>query len=217
MIDEAVVDNIPFLEGGISGYVDNYYYFSWSGDKFISPMVEKTLKMFDELEDWVEHLANMFWVLHGEQLLRQWENFTVEYDATKPYRTTETLDYKHDGTVNSSGNNVRTGANVRTGTVTESDSAWAYDMASSSPGKRTGETVTDYGSGLRDEYENVTDTNTSGSADHAEDDLTTIKEGNLGTISMSKLVEDDIKLRRMNFYKTILFPALDSFLAIPIY
>lgn len=206
---------IPFLTTNTDAtQLDFYYYLTWSGDKIISPALEKIMAQFD---DWTDPeartvIVSTFWKIHGEQLLRQWENFTREYDPIDDYDITEETDYSHSGSgsANDSGSDTR----KKLGQVSTTDSAWAYD---SNTEKNTDKSTTTYGvntTPMTDETEYGKSRTTSESAT---DDLTIHKYGNLGINPISDFLKKDIELWKMNFYKNVFFPALDSFLTIPIY
>lgn len=211
--DEQI--EIPFLATNTDAtQLDFYYYLSWSGDKIISPALEKIMAQFD---DWTdpearEVIVSTFWKIYGEQLLRQWENFTREYDPIDDYDITEETDYSHEGRSNitDSGDDKR----QKTGQVTTTDSGWAYD---SDVEKNTDKSSTVYGQGGTPFEDKTVYGKKRATSEGATDDLTIHKYGNLGINPISDFLKKDIELWKWNFYKKIFFPALDSFLTIPIY
>lgn len=211
--DEQI--EIPFLATNTDAtQLDFYYYLSWSGDKIISPALEKIMAQFD---DWTdpearEVIVSTFWKIHGEQLLRQWENFTREYDPIDDYDITEETDYTHSGrgNVTDSGDDKH----QKTGQVTTTDSGWAYD---SDTEKNTDKSLTVYGQGETPFEDKTVYGKERATSESANDDLTIHKYGNLGINPISDFLKKDIELWKWNFYKKIFFPALDSFLTIPIY
>ena len=211
---------IPFLPSEeVAKRVDNYYYFGWSGDKIISPMLEKLYQPsaaspLDEYE-----LAHMFWDIYGGQLMKQWENFSRKYDPINDYDITEETNYFHSGSSGGTDNNVRTGEIQQTGTSTDTDSTWSYDKTGTNEDRPVTKSKMEIDSNnpIKTQYNQLTDARTRNGSENATDDLNTHKFGNLGVQSVSLLLKQDIELWKMNFYRNIFFPALDSFLAIPIY
>lgn len=216
----AVPPEIPFLpsEEAVER-LDNAYYFMWSGNKITSPLLDKMYVESATVHLDKELLAKMFWDIYGAQLMKQWENFVREYDPINDYDITEETHYDHSGESDSTDTNVRSGNVQQTGTSTDTDSAWAYDQTGAAAGRPVSRTVTEINanSPMKTEYNDVTDSRTRGGSESADDDLTTHKYGNLGVQPMSLLIKQDIDLWKINFYRNIFFPALDSFLAIPIY
>ena len=214
---------IPFLPtADIAAAIDNYYYFSWSGDKIISPYMEKFLKTEGDNRT----IALHFWTIHGEQILRQWENFTREYDPIEDYHVTEVTSYTHEGSgasvENGGGSDAWSGSIDNEGKTKTTDSVSTYDGTA----KEVSTSVTEYDgqngtAKNKTTYNGLTDTKTHNnrrdSEESATDDLHIEKSGNLGITPRSQFLKDDIELWKMNFYKKIFFPALDSFLTIPIY
>lgn len=216
----AVPPEIPFLPSEeVVERLDNAYYFRWSGDKITSPLLDKMYVESATIHLDKELLAKMFWDIYGAQLMKQWENFVREYDTVNDYDITEETHYDHSGGSNGTDTNIRSGNVQQTGTSTDTDSAWAYDLTGAAAGRpvsRT-ETVIDSSHPMQTTYNAVTDARTRGGTETADDDLTTHKYGNLGVQPISLLIKQDIDLWKLNFYRNIFFPALDSFLAIPIY
>lgn len=204
---------IPFIpDENVANRLDAYYYFGWSGDKYSSPFVEKFRNLQQLGEDWKLQVAKTFWEVHGDELLRQWALFQKEYDPLASYDVHEETGYEHEGggSLTKSGNDTK----VRTGSVTNKDYSWAYD---SDTKKQEGEGTTDYGSGQAGLTDTVTYDSGNTTTDTASDTLDVHKYGNLGTTSLTKLLQDDINLWAWDFYTKFFFPAIDSMIALPIY
>lgn len=220
----------PFLNGGeIAMYVDNYYYYAWSGDKFVSPMVRK-LKEANGLT-WQANVAKSVWAVIQQQLFKEWAAFTARYDPVANYHVTETVDYEHSGSnsYTDSGSDTRKqkGKIIQGGSVTTENKASTYE----SDGKQTGMSISRYGKdgAANDQfYTQYGDGNTPlenelvygktrEGSESGSDDLTTEKYGNLGILPAAQLLQMDIELWKINFYTTIMFPLIDKAIALPIY
>lgn len=204
---------IPFIPNEqFSVRLNNYYYFGWSGDKYSSPMVEKYQQMAELPVSWQVEVAKAFWEVHGDELLRQWALFQKEYDPLASYDVHEETGYEHEG----GGSLTKSGfdSKVRTGTVTNKDYSYAYD---SDTKKQEGENTTDYGSNENGLTDLVTYDSGNSTTDTASDTLEVHKYGNLGTTSLTKLLQDDMQLWAWDFYTKFFFPAIDSMIALPIY
>lgn len=208
-ISPAPGEGLPILPTeSVAKSVDNYYYFGWSGDKWSSPLVEK-INTVDELH-MPGNIAQMFWDVHGDELVRQWKLFQNEYDPLASYDIHEETGYKHEG----GGSLTKTGKDTRTkkGKITTTDSAWGINSSSNVNSDRS---EVDYGtSGVSDELGYASGNTTT---DTANDNLTVHKYGNLGTTSFTKLLKDDIEMWQWDFYTRFFFPAIDSMIALPIY
>ena len=219
---------IPFIPNEqFAARLNNYYYFGWSGDKYSSPLVEKYKELTESPVSWQVEVAKAFWETHKEQLLRQWENFTKEYDPIEDYHIVETTQYEHSGegdtTDTGSEENKWTGDVENSGKTKESSKVYTYDGSQAN----VSEVTTDFsGVGGTDKttthYADLKNTRTfnqrkKAMTESATDDLTIEKSGNLGINPVSQFLKDDIELWKWNFFKNVFFPALDSFIAIPIY
>lgn len=223
----GVVPTIPVWlpdDNGLLRQVENYYYFSWSGDKYISPLIEK---FYDEHLG-ITHeteIAQMFYATHNMKLTKLWNDYVAEYEAINPYDVHEELDYSHSGEneVSNSGNdtNVRTGSVEESGTVRDTRQVYPYDGNVAKNESIVTSVRGADGDSIETNYNQVTDTfthgKTSSGTDSATDDLDTHKYGNLGILPMARILGEDIELWKMDFYTTILFPMLDRFLTLPIY
>lgn len=190
--------------------IDNYYYFAWSGDKFSSPLVEKLSKI-DE-EHMPEKVTAQFYAIHGDELIRQWQLFQKEYDPLASYDVHEVTEYEHEG-----GNTVRdTGSDTRkkTGKVTTTDSVWGVNSATDVDADKS---ITEYGEGQTPMQDELQYGKTRTNSESASDDLTIHKYGNLGNISLTKLLKEDVELWSWDFFTKFFFPAIDSVIALPIY
>lgn len=207
--------------------VDNYYYYFWSGDKLISPAIEKFMAI--EGFDWKRQVMLDFWQVHKGQLAKLWDDFSAEYEAVNNYSVTEEVDYDHEGHsgMRDSGTDTRTKSGVvRTyGTTTTETYANTYDNQEAKTGhsksyskENDDPATTQYGDGLGNGVVDATaygKTRTGNESGH--DDLVTTKTGNLGITPIAQLLQMDIELWMMNFYKNVLFKFLDSALTLPIY
>lgn len=195
----------------IAKSIDNFYYFGWSGDKWSSPLVEKINKI-DEVH-MPANIAQMFWDAHGDELIREWNLFTKKYDPLRMYDVHEETDYTHNG----SGSAGDSGSDNRatTGKVSTTDSLTGVNGSAFANADKS---ITDYSEESNNPLK-VTTTygKTRTTTESATDDLDIHKYGLLGTTPLTKLVKDDIELWMWDFYTRILFPAIDSMIALPIY
>lgn len=223
----GVVPEIPVWlpdDNGLLRQVENYYYFSWSGDKFISPLIEKFYDEYLGITHETE-IAQMFYSTHNMKLTKLWNDYVAEYKAINPYDVHEELDYSHSGKneVSNSGEdkNTRTGSIKESGTVRDTRQVYPYDgstpknesIVTSKKGADNDDVMTTFNNVL-DKFEHG---KKSTGTDSATDDLDTHKYGNLGILPMARILGEDIELWKMDFYTTILFPMLDRFLTLPIY
>lgn len=205
-------EETPILPNAIiASAIDNFYYFGWSGDKPVSPLTAKVNKL-DEVGMNIR-LAEMVWAAHGDELLREWELFMTKYDPLRMYDVHEETDYVHEGSgsASDSGDDVRT----TTGKISTTDSLTGVNGSAFANADKS---ITDYEEELNNPLKVTTDYGkTRETSESATDDLDIHKYGLLGTTPLTKLVKDDIELWMWDYYTRILFPAIDSMIALPIY
>lgn len=224
-------DEIPYLEGAAIGAIDNMYYLMHSGDKYISPYLEKLLEFeFPSQDGWKILVGRDLYEMYKAQLLKEWERFVVQYDPSANYTVTELVSYVHSGTsgMTDSGTDtkLRSGVIQNYGKMHSKNFANTYDATQADT--TTNETwseendepsTTRYGTGV--DGSGVADATTYGKtrtgSESGTDNLTTTKNGNLGITPIAQLLQMDIELWKLNFYRDIMFPLFDKTLVLPIY
>lgn len=223
-------DEIPYLDEASAGSIDNMYYLMHSGDKYISPYLEKMMKFY-EGDSWKIIVGQEMFRTYHEQLLKEWERFAAEYDPAANYSVTELVSYVHTGSTSmtDSGTDTKTRSGViqNYGTVYSQNSANTYDGVTATEttknetwSPKIDPSTTSYGdhrvegSGLSDAIK-YGKTRTGGESGN--DNLTTTKTGNLGITPIAQFLQMDIELWKLNFYRNIMFPLFDKTLVLPIY
>lgn len=223
-------DEIPYLDEASAGSIDNMYYLMHSGDKYISPYLEKMMKFY-EGDSWKLIVGQEMFRTYHEQLLKEWERFAAEYDPSANYSVTEVVDYDHTGSsgITDSGTDTKTKSGIiqNYGRMHSQNSANTYDGVTATEttknetwsNENNEPSTTRYGNGT--EGSGVTDATTYGKSrtgsESGHDDLTTTKTGNLGITPIAQLLQMDIELWKLNFYRDIMFPLFDKTLVLPIY
>lgn len=83
--------NVPWQSENISLDLDLDYFGNYSGNKLISPLVEKLLNTDGELtEANIIKLANVIFVKHGRNWQELWDTLNYEYDPIENYNMLET-------------------------------------------------------------------------------------------------------------------------------
>lgn len=224
-------DEIPYLDDVVIGAIDNMYYLMHSGDKYVSPYLQKMLEYeFPTPDAWRLLVSRDLYELYKQQLLKEWERFVVQYNPVSNYDVTEVVDYDHtgDSTITDSGTDtrLRSGKIRNYGTVTTTNYAKTYDSQEAETGHNTvisdvdgDPSTTEYGDGT--DGSGVSDATTYGKTrtgdESGHDDLTTTKTGNLGITPIAQILQLDIELWKLNFYRDIMFPLFDKTLVLPIY
>lgn len=193
--------------------LDDYYYLAHSGDKLASPYLEKISTIeIPNIVHWSLEVAHSFWMIHKDELDRQWALFQKEYDPLASYDVHEETGYEHEG----GGSLTKTGSDTRkkTGKITTTDSAWGLNSSTDVDADKS---VTEYGEGQTPMQDELVYDSSNETTDTASDTLDVHKYGNLGTTSLTKLLKDDIELWMWDFYERIFFPTVDKHIALPIY
>lgn len=262
----GALEDAPYLgDRNTAQVIDNYYYYAWSGDKLIAPMVRKLYDYENDLlpAERMRDIAEMFWAVNRDNLWKMWGLFTAQYDPVNNYHIIEHTDYLHTGEthMNDSGSdstekqgtatrtkggghtNVKSGDVQTMGSSYTHSAVWGFDSTTAADDNQTVTTVGKTPSGASDpwkeKYNNVTDKLTYNSetdtesftgrkdvttygkkragSEGADDDLDISKDGNLGVMPTAQILQAEVDFWAWNFYKNVLFKALDETLTIPIY
>lgn len=253
--ESHALEDAPYLgDRNTAQVIDNYYYYAWSGDKLIAPMVRKLYDYENDLlpAERMRDIAEMFWAVNKDNLLRMWGLFMAEYDPVNNYHIKEHTDYLHGAssgwtdkgtdtlTKGGSESQSRGGGHTvtTTGSSVNKNSVWGFDSSTATPDGMTETTVGKTAAGTSDpwtetysydddgetntlSFTNRTDTKTYGhgrdASENADDDLDVLKDGNLGVMPTAQILQAEVDFWAWNFYKNVLFKALDETLTIPIY
>lgn len=177
---------VPWGIDDIALDLDLEYYGNISGEKFISPLIDKLKESLTLSEDEINKLASVIYTMYGVNWARQWDTLFFEYNPIENYsmlekmtddttvteygRThtkTNNLTYKKTGTVgdNATKTGTDTVVNGKTGTdtvspnvtVNDNNSVYAFNSSSPVPTNAGSNTTT----GNTNTTYNTTDTNTT--------------------------------------------------------
>ena len=217
------VDFLP--TDSVSHLLDFYYYGNHSGDKIISPLLERVDVTYRSRPI----IAMSFWNIYGDTLIREWNNYVTEYDPIENYNMTEHEESENaaTGTDTSTDSFDNYKETVKLGhTITNDSDSDIYGLDSGSGGADSDKshsttvfgTGTDSGDTKEIEGSKVNEFE-HGKTDNLERDLT--RHGHLpvgnAAVTTQKLLAEDIELWQWNFYINYLFPKVDKVLALPIY
>lgn len=121
--------NPPWGQLNINDDLDLYYYGNISGNKIISPIVEKLLNSENKIDETEQNtLAKIIFSLYNKKWVRLWAVFQSEYDPIENYNMiengNETSEFEHGETITRTDNLTQTRTDNlthnKTGTETES-------------------------------------------------------------------------------------------------
>lgn len=208
--------NVPWAESGISALLDTEYYGNVSGDKLISPLVQKILTNGTLSETDIILLANTIFALNSANWAKEWATLSAQYDPIENYSMLEIM--TNDETVTEYGKtHTRTDDTTQEETpdiTVENDNAvYGFNSSQSVP---TGE-QTQGTSGTN----TITNTGTVTDVDSGEDTHTRnyrlTRTGNIGVTTSQQMLESERKLWLWNFFRDIVFPDVDRILTLRIY
>lgn len=240
------VINCEFLpDEGTAELLDTKYHAGFSGNKITSPFVDEFLDDFDGMQDaYFTRFAEIFWKLNSENLKRQWEIQKSVYDPLHNYDMLESstenktrsggvVTGNSNTTQNSGTDTTRQNTDMTTetgaddssivthringfnsdGSGVDADSTQTTDKTTTTGDKTKNYAETEHG--LTVETYGQTATTETG-AESSAHSLT--RSGNIGVTTSTEMLTKHAEMwANWNFYETVLFPAVDRLITIPIY
>ena len=235
---------VPWKEENISGALDIEYHGNVSGDKIISPLVEKIKTGVTLTETERTLLATSILAVCGVNWGKQWETLSFVYDPIENYSMQEKM--TDDKTVDEYGKTrTRTDNLQHTKTGTEQDTPNLKDtvtpnltttdenlvhgfnstnaVSSDEQTKRatgtseTARTGTDTRTYNTTDADTGTQTDNDGGSDTRTRNYTLTRSGNIGVTTSQQMIESERALWMWNFFKDVVFPDIDRVLTLQIY
>lgn len=236
--------DVPWRADNISASLDMEYIGNISGNKYISPLLSKIMSSDILTTDELSSIAKLIYDLNILNWRKEWATLNLEYDPIENYNSVEIM--KDDitkidkGTTHTRTDNTshaKTGTDTNTPDITElrtpnltnsgtdSVSGFNSDNLVVSAGntaqqtgtesvRTSGNTRFDYNTTERDTG-TVTDTD-EGSDTHTRNyELT--RKGNIGVTTSQQMIEAERELYMWNYFYSVVFPAIDRVMTIPIY
>lgn len=237
------LSNIPWDEGKYSASVLNMLYSVHSGNKLISPVIERLLNDDEELsDDSKSQIAQMLSVMYMDNWTYLYKALMADYNPIYNYGMEESETIGEVGsnneTINGSStinNTVVTDRDLKSTTSSENNDTSNEDVINKVYGENSEEPVNDSSSSS-----NSSDTSKSSGSDTSSEDASettsgnttdkqeTVKgdkrdttrkltrEGNIGVTTSQQMIDSEVKLRETKFWELV-FKDIDSLLTLSIY
>lgn len=236
--------SVPWQDAGIAGALDLEYHGNVSGDKIISPLVEKVKTGNTLTETEKTLLATSILAVYGISWGKQWETLSLQYNPIENYHMIENMtddetitEYGKTSTRTNNLTHGKTGTETRTDNLTDTttpnittNTANTVHGFNSSEGVPTGEqtgtetgTNTETHTGTEQRAYNLSDTDTGtqsdvdGGSDTQIRNYELTRSGNIGVTTTQQMIESERALWAWNFFHNVVFPDLDRVLTIQIY
>lgn len=235
---------VPWRNENISGALDIEYHGNVSGEKIISPLVEK-IRSGDTLTDAEKTmLATSILAVYGVNWGKQWETLSFEYDPIENYSMREEMtndetvtEYGKSTTLTDNLTHGKTGTETRTDNLTDTttpnlttnkeNAVYGFNSSAAVP---TGEqeqtatgTNTETHTGTEQKQYNLSETDTGtqttldGGSDTHTRNYTLTRSGNIGVTTSQQMIESERAIWVWNFFRDVVFPDIDRVLTIQVY
>ena len=235
---------VPWKDKNISADLDMEYHGNVSGDKIISPLVEK-IKSGDTLTETEKTmLATSILAVCGVNWGKQWETMSFKYNPIENYSMQEKMtddktidEYGKNTTRTDNLNHVKTGTETRTDNLTDTatpnlttnteNAVFGFNSSVAVPSGEQEQTATgtntETHTGTEQNQYNLSDTDTGtqtildGGSDTHTRNYTLTRSGNIGVTTSQQMIESERSLWVWNFFRNVVFPDIDRVLTLQIY
>ena len=210
------VHQVPWNEDeDITGALLDFEYLSnQSGDKIISPAVEKALSSGVLSDTSFNTLCDVAWMMYNKRWARLWEILTAEFNPIENYSMTDTHTFEHGKKETNSGTDTtrRTGTDTVTHTGDNENEVSAFNSETYEDAAKVTQNTTDLDTrNMNDALEHGHVITNSGV-----DTERTTRSGNIGVTTSQQMAQSSIDLWKWNYFYDI-FSDVDSIFTITTY
>lgn len=210
------VHEVPWSEDeSITGALLDFEYLSnQSGDKIISPAVEKALSSGQLSDTSFNTLCDVAWMMYNKRWSRLWEILTAEFNPIENYSMTDTHTFEHGKVETNSGTDTtrRTGTDTVTHTGDNENEVSAFNSSTYEDAAKVIQNTTDLDTrNMNDALEHGHVITNSGV-----DTERTTRSGNIGITTSQQMAQSSIDLWKWNYFYDI-FRDIDSIFTITTY
>lgn len=235
---------VPWKGENISVALDLEYHGNVSGDKIISPLVEKIISGDILTESEKTMIATSILAVCGANWGKQWETLSFKYDPIENYSMQEQMandrivdEYGKTRTRTDNLQHTKTGTEQDTPnlkdtttpnlTTTDENAVHGFNstggVSSDEQTKRatgtseTARTGTDTRTYNTTDADTGTQTDNDGGSDVRTRNYILTRSGNIGVTTSQQMIESERALWMWNFFQNVVFPDIDRVLTIQVY
>lgn len=207
---------VPWNEDeSITGALLDFEYLSnQSGDKIISPAVEKALSSGQLSDTSFNTLCDVAWMMFNKRWARLWEILTAEFNPIENYSMTDTHTFEHGKVETNTGTDTtrRTGTDTVTHTGDNENEVSAFNSSTYQDSAKVTQNTTDLDTrNMNDALEHGHVITNSGV-----DTERTTRSGNIGVTTSQQMAQSSIDLWKWNYFYDI-FRDVDSIFTLTTY
>lgn len=219
--------DIPWADLGIAQSLNRYYYGLHSGDKVISPLLDKLI-VGDTIT--LSEMQIIAKVAH-DMFIHRWEKLwfvrDAEYNPINNYDMVENesindeTEYGNTITRTDNLSHAKTGYDTTTPNITTDKTRDIYGFNSSDASNADAETEAVSGTNRTDYHTTDADSGTQTHAQTGTDAKEVTREltrsGNIGVTTSQQMLESEISLWQWEFFTEVVFPDIDRVMTIKVY
>lgn len=194
--------------------LDFEYMYNQSGDKIISPAVEKNLTDGELSTADFNKLCDVVWMMYNKRWARLWEILNVEFNPIENYSMSDVHTFEHGHIETNSGTDTtnRTGTDTVTHTGDNESEVSAFNSSSYQDASKVTQNTTDL------DTRNMADSLVHGHilTNSGVDTERTTRSGNIGITTSQQMAASSLELWKWNYFYDI-FRDVDSIFTITTY
>lgn len=196
---------VPWISDDISADVlDNAYFYNFSGQKTISPLLRRYLNGAEKITDsQMVSLANIIYKIYSKNWNKLYATLSLEYNPISNYDMTESETVENEKT------NSREGSQSVNATTSgnSADNVFGFNSSGAVGDSTTTTSATN--------STTSTDSDSGSGTDNTERTLT--RSGNIGVTTSQQMIESERDLWRWKFFFDVVFPDIDEVLTVATY
>ncbi len=220
--------DVPWKSPDISTYLDMDYYGNYSGDKIVSPLVDKKLVSGVLTSEKQAELAAVLFNVFGTNWTKEWATMSEEYDPIANYDMEEimtddetVIEYGKTEDTTTGNTHTKTGTETETPAVSLTTADTVHGFNSSNPVPTDGRTETPSGTdqmsyNLSEGDSGSIGVDYGGSDTHTRN-YTLTRKGNIGVTTTQQLLQSERDLWKWSYFMNVVFPDIDRVLTIQTY
>lgn len=220
--------DVPWKTPNISDYLDMDYYGNYSGDKIVSPLVDKKLVSGVLTTEKQAELAAVLFNVFGTNWTKEWATMSAEYDPIANYDMTEimtddetVIEYGKTEDTTTGNTHTKTGTETDEPAVTVSTSDTVHGFNSTNPVPTDNRSEGSSGSDVVTYDLSEGDTGSIGvdygGSDTHTRNYTLTRQGNIGVTTTQQLLQSERDLWKWSYFMNVVFPDIDRVLTIQTY
>ena len=215
---------LPWKDENIASALDIAYHGGRSGDKYVSPLVNKIMDGDTLTTTEKTLIATSIMAVYNGNWAKEYATRSFEYNPIENYSMTETMtndetvtEYGHVNTRDIDTDHTKSGTETITPNLETDNSVYGFNSSSPVPSGESSQTGTNETAYNTTDADDGTITDTESGSDTHTRNYEMTRAGNIGVTTSQQMITSERELWIWNFFNDVVFPDVDKVLTLKIY